>query len=443
MRRLFAAVLLMLASLFSGVSNESVVAQHGSSNGIFSETYYDFKGIPRYTTPRHSFIFVNNSKEDLHLLAARTSCQCTQVFIPEKRVFKTGEKGEIAAQIDAVRFTGARHATVTVTFQRGGSTFEVPLNVVGLVLENVRVEPSRMNFVVDEVSKAERHGGGSASRPNRSQRATVFYPGAETVVRADCSNPNVNVQIEGSARVNGGTQTTILVSIRDSAPAGYLNEVVRIWSNGAYGQAPLSLNVSGSVRAQLSVSPSTLTFFTGKGEKITKNIVVSASNEFTLKRVVSDSKAIECNISPKALRPAKICVIPISFDPSKLQNESGMTRVKIETTDGRVLFLPAQISSGNFEAFGKVRTDKDAEFVEFDEKEEETEEPKVATNQPANTVSTDVQSVSAANSSFANASGYAVDPSNNARSQPAPARVYQRSLPRAPVASPFNPFGFF
>ncbi|MBP5620928.1 MAG: DUF1573 domain-containing protein, partial [Thermoguttaceae bacterium] len=90
MRRLFAIVPLLLLSLFSLTANDRVAAQYGSPDRLFSETSYDFKGIPRYTTPRHSFVFVNNSKEDLRLVAVRTSCQCTQAFIPEKRVYKTG-----------------------------------------------------------------------------------------------------------------------------------------------------------------------------------------------------------------------------------------------------------------------------------------------------------------------------------------------------------------
>ena len=437
MRRLFAIVPLLLLSLFSLTANDRVAAQYGSPDRLFSETSYDFKGIPRYTTPRHSFVFVNNSKEDLRLVAVRTSCQCTQAFIPEKRVYKTGEKGEVAAQIDAIRFTGARHATVTVTFERGGATFEVPLNVVGTVLENVRVEPSKMNFVVDELTKAKTSDASELA--NRSQRATVFYPGNETVVRAECANPSVNVQIGQAVRSGYGTQTTITVSIRENAPAGYLNEVVRLWSNGAYSQSPLSLNVSGSVRAQLSVSPSTLTFFTTNGEKLTKNIVVSATNEFTLKRVVSDSKAIECNIAQRALRPAKICVIPISFDPSKLQNESGMTRIKIETTDGRELYLPAQISSGNFESVGKIQTDKDVVLAEFDDSEENvawvSSGPKV--------ISTDDQPIATANAAPVVNQNVDPRPQSNAYSRNVPNRAYQKSQPRAPFSSPFSPFGLF
>ncbi|MBR4751916.1 MAG: DUF1573 domain-containing protein [Thermoguttaceae bacterium] len=439
MRRLFAIVPLLLTSLFFLVASDRAVAQYGSPDRLFTETSYDFKGIPRYTTPRHSFVFVNNSKEDLRIVAVRTSCQCTQAFIPEKRVFKTGEKGEVAAQIDAIRFTGARHATVTVTFERGGVTFEVPLNVVGTVLENVRVEPSKMNFVVDEIVNAKAETSDASTLSNRSQRATVFYPGNETVVRAECANPSVNVQIGQAVRSGYGTQTTITVSIRENASAGYLNEVVRLWSNGAYSQTPLSLNVSGSVRAQLSVSPSTLTFFTTNGEKLTKNIVVSATNEFTLKRVVSDSKAIECNIAQRALRPAKICVIPISFDPSKLQNESGMTRIKIETTDGRALYLPAQISSGNFEALGKTQTDKNAVVAEFDENEENltwvSSAPKV--------ISTDDQPIATANVGPANNQTAATRQQNNAYPRNVPNRAYQKSQPRAPFSSPFSPFGLF
>lgn len=366
MRRFILCVSLLLASFICVCASDQVFAQYG--NTLFSETGFDFKGIPRYTMPKHSFIFQNNSDDELHLIAARTSCQCTKVFIPEKRAYQKGEKGEVVAQIDAVRFTGDRHATVTVTFERSGRTFEVALNIVGVVLENVRVEPDKLNFVVDEIKP-----GAAVTNANRSQQAVVVYPTNESVVRADSSSPYVDVKIGRPVRTNVGLQTPLTVSVKDDAPAGYINSVVRLWSNGSYSSIPLTLNVSGSVRAQLSVSPSTLTFYKSEdGKKIVKNVVVSASSVFTLKKIQSDSEAIECNISPKIIRPARVCVVPISFDPSKLRNESSMAKVRIETTDGRTIVLNAQISSGNFEIAGVTQTDLNVEVEEFDESEDST-----------------------------------------------------------------------
>ncbi len=426
MRRLSMVLSLILVAFVVFSGNERATAQYASSS-VFTETSYDFKGIPRYTTPKHSFIFQNNSQEDLRLVAVRTSCQCTQVFIPEKRVYKSGEKGEVVAQIDAVRFTGARHATVTVTFERGGRQFEVPLNVVGMVLENVRVEPQKLNMVVDEIKPGTEVS--VAARQSRSQQASVLYPGNETVVRADSSNPYVSVQIGKAVRTNSGTQTPIVVSIKDNAPGGYINAVVHLWSNGAYSSNPLSLNVSGSVRAQLSVSPSTLTFYrSNDGKKVTKNVVVSATSEFTLKRVVSDSRAIECNISPKAIRPARVCVIPITFDPAKLQNEAGMTKVHIETVDGRALVIDAQISSANFDELGLQQTDRNVELVEFDENA--TEETLVAQEtapvKPQQEQQTAVAEPPKTNQ--ANARAY-----QRPQSQP-----YRQSRSTAPFAAPFG-----
>ena len=60
------------------------------------------------------------------------------------------------------------------------------------------------------------------------------------------------------------------------------------------------------------------------------------------------TKALECKYSPKAVRPAKVCVVPVTFDPELLTSGLEQTKLKIETTDGRVLFLDVQISSGNF-----------------------------------------------------------------------------------------------
>ena len=362
MRRLHLFFALLFFAALASFAERRAEAQIGSDYQVFSESGFDFQGIPRYTKPRHSFVFTNNGRDDLKLTGVRTSCQCTQVFIPQKRVYKTGEKGEVVAQIDAVRFTGARHATVTVTFERGGRSFEVPLNVTGVVIENARIEPDHLNFVVDAIDKSKPESAEASVRASasRSQNVSVQYPGSESVVRYDCSNPMFEVSLGKPTRVGVGTVTPIKISVREDAPAGYANATVRFWSNGPNGSSPLSLKVSGSVRGPLNASPSMLTFYASNGEKIVKNVVVSASNEFVLKKVECDSQAIKCNIEPSSVRPSKICVVPISFDPQKLQNESGSTRIRIETQDGRTLYLPALISSGNFDAAGLIQTDRDA-----------------------------------------------------------------------------------
>ncbi len=355
MRRLTLA-LFALTLLFLLASSPSFALAQGQ--GIFSESGYDFKGIPRYTQPRHSFVFTNNSSEDLRLLGARVSCQCTKVFIPEKRVYKQGEKGEVVAQIDGVRFTGVRHVTVTVTFQRGSSVFEIPLNIAGVIIENVSLEPQELTFLVDQEMKRQDGEAGvkalqlSADSTSRTKQARVVYPGYnETVARVSSSSPYLEIKTGKPVRVGSGTQTPLFVTVKDNAPAGYLNATVQVWSNGASGGTPLVLSVSGVVRAPLTVSPSALTFFTSKeGQKITKNFVVSAPSEFTLKSVYSPTKALDCKFSQKAIRPAKVCVVPVTFDPQKLSDADDNPKLKIETTDGRVLFLDVQISSGNFDA---------------------------------------------------------------------------------------------
>lgn len=352
-RASLALFILSLLFVFNVMLTKEANAQN-SAQRIFSETGFDFKGIPRYTEPRHSFVFTNNGQDDLKLVAARVSCQCTKVFIPEKRVYKPGEKGEVVAQIDGVRFTGVRHVTVTVTFQRGSSVFEIPLNVEGVIIENVSLEPQKLTFLVDQdvkpstVKDAPLQLNTNAS--NRTKQANVVYPGFnETVGRVASSSPFLDVKVGKPVRASNGTRTPVFVTVKNDAPAGYLDATVQLWSNGPSGGTPLVLNVTGVVRAPLTVSPGALTFYTPEnGEKLTKNFVVSAPTEFTLKSVASPCAAVSCKFNSKALRPAKVCVVPVTFDPALLNDDAESIKLKIETTDGRVLFLDVQVSEGNY-----------------------------------------------------------------------------------------------
>ncbi len=368
MRRLFLQILLPLLVLSTSMTIVSESPLFAIESNVFDSTSYDFKGIPRYTKPRHSFIFTNQSEDVLRLVAARTSCQCTQVYIPDKREYKQGEKGEVVAEIDAVRFTGARHATLTLTFERSGRVFEVPLNVVGMVVENVKLTPTHLDFIVDEFngakfndSAATFENGLKTSRLEDKSRARVvtvqYLNSNETAVKATSSSPYVDVKLGKAVKERNGSTIPLTVSIADDAPAGYIDATVSIWSNGASRATPLTLDVSGVVRAPLMISPPTLTFFTSPdGKKVVKNIVVSASNPFTLKEVVSDSESINVNISQKSIRASKVCVVPVSFDPAKLRDGTGLAHIQVRTTDGRALSLDALISSGNFEAKGLVQS---------------------------------------------------------------------------------------
>lgn len=317
---------------------------------IFQKTEQNFQNVPRGSYAKRAFPFVNASNEPIRLLGARASCGCVRVFVPKQKTFAPGSGASIVVELDAVRFTGVRDATVFVYFAAPSRSrrVEIPLRVRAVVVDDVRVEPPRLNFLVDELATPE-----NASQ--RLRRALVFAPLDERIVRAESSTPFVSVRLETPRRSGAERATPLVVSVGDQAPVGSFDAVVSLWSDGSARRAPTTLSVEGTVRPSLSVSPSTLNFSAFRsGAPVVKNVVVASSRPFALARIESSENAFSARIPDEPADPAPtidpvpdaapfVRVVPIVFDPTRLDPDADSlrTRFVVETTDGRAAAFDA------------------------------------------------------------------------------------------------------
>ncbi len=310
------------------------------SRTFFARTEQNFQNVPRGSYAKRAFPFVNASSEPIRLLGARASCGCVRVFVPKQKTFAPGAGASVVVELDAVRFTGVRDATVFVYFAvpSRSERVEIPLRVRAVVVDDVRVEPVRLSFLVDELATPE-----NASK--RARRAVVFAPLDERIVRAESSTPFVSVRLEPSRRVGAERATPLVVSVGETAPVGPFDAVVSLWSDGSNRRAPTTLSVEGTVRPSLSVSPSTLNFSAFRsGAPVVKNVVVASSRPFALVRVESPEGAFSARIPDETATPSAdadapfVRVVPIVFDPTRLPPNADelRTRFVVETSDGRV-----------------------------------------------------------------------------------------------------------
>ena len=341
----FFLVLFAVFSLFAPWSRGFAQETPGSRT-FFAQTEQNFQNVPRGSFARRSFPFVNVSNEPLRLLGARASCGCVRVFVPKQKTFPPGVGASVVVELDAVRFTGVRDVSVFVYFATPSSErVEIPLRVRAVIVDDVRVEPPRLNFLVDERATPE-------NAPRRSRRAVVFAPLDERIVRAESSTPFVSVRLETPRQIGAEQATPLLVSVADDAPVGPFDAVVSLWSDGSKRRAPTTLSVEGTVRPGLSVSPSTLNFSAFRsGAPVVKNVVVASSRPFSLLRVESPDTAFSARIpdapapnptvdpvpDADALGAPFVLVVPVVFDPTRLplSADSLRTRFVVETSDGR------------------------------------------------------------------------------------------------------------
>ncbi|MBQ6828221.1 MAG: DUF1573 domain-containing protein [Thermoguttaceae bacterium] len=359
MRRVKPAVsVLFIFAVFAIFTDFAILSRSFAQGGAVSRTFFaqteqNFQNVPRGSYARRAFPFVNVSSEPIRLLGARASCGCVRVFVPKQKTFAPGVGASVVVELDAVRFTGVRDVSVFVYFATPRSErIEIPLRVRALIVDDVRVEPPRLNFLVDELATPE-------NAPKRNRRAVVFAPLDERIVRAESSTPFVSGRLEAPRQVGAERATPLLVSVDESAPVGPFDAVVSLWSDGSKRRAPTTLSIEGTVRPGLSVSPSTLNFSAFRsGAPVVKNVVVASSRPFALVRVESPDAAFSARIPdapapnpavdpvPDADAPGApfVIVVPVVFDPTRLppNADSLRTRFVVETTDGR---------SATFDAF--------------------------------------------------------------------------------------------
>lgn len=224
-----------------------------SSNGLLAEdwartmfatTQHDFGVVPRGAKSVFEFKLKNTFKENVHIASARSSCACTLPKIL-KSDLKTYEEGVIVAQLDTHAFVGQRSAVVTVVFDRPFYA-EVQLLVKGNIRSDIVMEPGEVRFGSVDV------GTEKTSEVKVSYQGTANHDWTITDVRS--TNTHFSVRLD-PAKDNGGRNTyTMIVRLKDSAPAGELNDEIQIITNERqYNQ--VTLPVRASVIPPLSAAP--------------------------------------------------------------------------------------------------------------------------------------------------------------------------------------------
>ena len=108
---LFACSILFAANLVSSVNAEQWARK------MFTETHHDFGAVSRNAKTEHAFVIENCFEEDVHIVAVRSSCGCTNPVLT-KKTLKSWEKGEIIAQFNTRAFIGTKSAEITVVIDR-------------------------------------------------------------------------------------------------------------------------------------------------------------------------------------------------------------------------------------------------------------------------------------------------------------------------------------
>lgn len=304
---------------------------------LFTVTAHDFGTVANGAKTEFRFPIKNVYVEDLHISQCRSSCGCTTPTLVMKGeskapegsgiTLKTYEQGEVLAQFNTHIMTGYKRATLTLTIDKPYFA-EVQLTVQGNIITDIQVTPNHIDL--STVSQGE------AVEKTLTLKRTGRRDWKIMDIR--CANTNFEVEPVEKSRTLSEVTYELKVKLRDSAPAGAINDqLVLVTNDDRMPQFPIQ--VQGEVKPELSITPNL--WMAGSlmpGEEVKKTLVIRNNNKkpFKIVNITSDDPAIQFKpIDPAA--PAKaLHVLPITLTATDNPGRQTKT-LKIETDLGTTL----------------------------------------------------------------------------------------------------------
>ncbi len=296
MRTLVAAAILIAAW--------SSIAPANQLTNLFKTSNHDFGTVARAAKTEYRFTFENPYNQTIHVRSVRTSCGCTTPLV-ETETVPPGARGSILAKFNTGTHTGARAATLTVTFDK--PTFsEVQLHVKGYIRSDVVFQPGEATFgnIQQGSAKTIEVAVDYAGKPAWQINSVTSSDGFITAVPTEIS------------RQNGRIRYSLAISISAEAPVGPLESELVIHTNDR-NLTTVPLRLMANISPEISVSPQTLSLGDiVQGDPIKQLIVLKGHQPFLINSVESDEFDIEISLSEdkKTLHALPLILKPKATD---------------------------------------------------------------------------------------------------------------------------------
>lgn len=285
--------------------------------GLFlSEKTYEFGSVPQGARVVHEFVLQNKGSVDIQLQKFTPSCGCTAASV-DTSLIKPGESGKVRVEFDTAGFSGSKVKTVEVLTSDPDAP-EVVLTLRGTVVPGVNAEPRRIEF--GELSPGNDSSGWS------KEFTVTLTKGTELKVEkvASYSKFLTVTQVGGSEAAQ-----TYKVEISKDAPKGEFRDRIVVQFQGDK-QSSFNIPVTASLRGDLRVVPSTVSFGVIEGSEVIERRVRwenSSKNRVAVSDVVSSHPAIAASFIE--IQPGLKGVIAIKIDPTKVNGDvRGTVEVK-------------------------------------------------------------------------------------------------------------------
>jgi hypothetical protein len=326
------SILALILAFILGLLPGSMAIGQEWARKMFDSTEHKFGTVAKGAKAEHRFKIKNLYEEDVHISGVRSSCGCTTPTIT-KDLLKTFEVSELVAVYNTKTYRGDRSATLTVTFDKPFYA-EVQVHISGSIRTDVVLQPGSVDL-------------GSVQQGTAAERTvSIQYTGGRgdwQITDVRTTNSHINASLTETGRMGGQVSYTLSVRLAETAPAGYIKEVLTVHTNDSSAPS-FPIEVEGRIDPEVSVSPASL--FMGvlqPGQKVTKQLVVRAKNPFRIMSVVCENSAFSFDAGSEA---KTLHLVPVTFVAPEMTGKVTQ-KVKIETDLGAAVvpefFVYAQV----------------------------------------------------------------------------------------------------
>ncbi|MDR2705290.1 MAG: DUF1573 domain-containing protein [Planctomycetaceae bacterium] len=308
----------------------SITAAESWGTDLFQIKKHDFGRVTIGADVVYPFVMENVYQQDIKILGVHSSCGCT---IPSlsTNLLKAGEKGTVFAKFNTNgQHTREKSATLTVDLEtevKGQLLREsVLLYVSGYIRSDVVLTPGIVEF------------GSIPAGQTEVRTVQLEYAGRSdwALTKVERSNPFIHAKAEEIERSTREIAYRITVTIKDTAPIGYIRDVLRFatneLSNSSNGVTEIVLPVQGVVTAPVQAKPTPLMIgLLTPGETVSKNIVVRSKLPFRIMEVTSQDKRFRFTFSEQE---SAIQLVSVLFSAKKTQTEESQNitdQIRIRT----------------------------------------------------------------------------------------------------------------
>lgn len=304
--------------------NNSIEKTIAKPKIFFEEQVYDFGKIYISESVTHKFIFKNLGKGELIISNVKSSCGCTAALV-SKDILHKEEEGEVEVKFNSGHYVGKVTKSVMVN-SNDPENSKYKLTITGEVIEEIRVNPKRINFGI--IKKGE-------YCTKNIEIKTV--PELKIDIKK-VESPNLYITITKDKIDENNSAYQVTISKYDYI--GKFSGIVFVYTSSSK-QERIDVPFSGEIVGDITIYPEVLSFGSIKlGQDVKKTVIVNFINkDVKIEKIEAEPRNISYTISELNNISTKVIDVKLGKDIT-IGKITGSLKIYTNSTIQPVINIP-------------------------------------------------------------------------------------------------------